>query len=84
MLYHRFRMPRCSGHQKTINDLSNLKAKLIHLGRNDIEECLVQWMCTTGEMRNHQAVGCHFDGNNSHPLEIYSVFNRTQDEQKDA
>ena len=41
-----------------------------------IEDCLVQWMTTTGEMRNHQALACHEDGNKSHPKEIYSVFHR--------
>ena len=41
-----------------------------------IEDCLVQWMVTTGEMRNHQALAVHVDGNRSNPLEIYSIFHR--------
>ena len=43
---------------------------------DSIEESLVEWMVTTGEMRNHQAIACHVDTNKSHPLEIYSVFHR--------
>jgi len=43
---------------------------------DSIEECLVKWMVTTGEMRNHQAIACHVDTNKSHPLEIYSLFHR--------
>ena len=43
---------------------------------DSIEESLVKWMVTTGEMRNHQALACHVDTNKSHPLEIYSVFHR--------
>ena len=66
-------------------ELSNLREIL---GRSHntttIEQILIQWMCTKGEMRNHQAVACHCDGNNSQSLEIYSVFNRVGLPKKDA
>ena len=72
------------GITEPINHLSNLKKVLCESGDIAIDQCLVHWMCTTGEMRNHQAVGCHCDGNKSHPLEIYSVFDREGIEKKDA
>lgn len=41
-----------------------------------IEETLVSWMVKTGEIRNHQSVACHVDGNSSHLYEVYSLFQR--------
>ena len=45
--------------------------------RTPMESKLLSWACTTGEMRNHQAVKAHFDGNKSHPVETMSLFGRT-------
>ena len=41
-----------------------------------VEDCLCQWMCSTGEIRNHEACKCHVDGNTSHHYEILSLFSR--------
>ena len=41
-----------------------------------LKDILWKWMCTTGEIRNHQACKCHTDGNSSHPYEIMTLFNR--------
>ena len=67
-----------------IDGLSNLRDILQSNSDISISQCLVRWMCTTGEMRNHQAVGCHCDGNNSSPLEIYTPFDRPGMIKKDA
>ena len=67
-----------------IDGLSNLRDTLQSNSDISISQCLVRWMCTTGEMRNHQAVGCHCDGNNSYPLEIYTAFDRPGMIKKDA
>jgi len=56
--------------------LSNLNAILSANADESIEHCLVKWMVTTGEMRNHQALACHTDTNKSHMMEIYSLFHR--------
>ena len=37
---------------------------------------LLSWAATTGEMRNHQAIAAHKDGNKSHAIETYSIFGR--------
>ena len=33
------------------------------------EVILLEWACSSGEMRNHEACHCHFDGNKSHFME---------------
>ena len=71
----------------TTNDnkhLSNLNAILVANDNQTIEYCLVEWMGTTGEMRNHQALACHTDTNKSHMMEIYSLFHRRGVMKKDG
>ena len=46
------------------------------IGKSRLESKLLSWACTTGEMRNHQAVKSHYDGNKSHPVETMSLFGR--------
>ena len=58
--------PICSGG----NRLCNLKQILDYSKIETIHTCLLKWMCTTGEMSNHQSVACHVDGNKCHPYEI--------------
>jgi hypothetical protein len=41
------------------------------------DEWMLRWMLLTGEMRNHEAVGCHMDGNKSHGDEILGLFHRS-------
>ena len=48
----------------------------VTMGRTNFESKLLSWACSTGEMRNHQAVSAHVDGNKSHPVETMSVFGR--------
>jgi hypothetical protein len=43
------------------------------------EMLLLQQVCTTGEMRNHQALKLHVDGNKSHLLETLTLFGRVDD-----
>ena len=45
-------------------------------GKSKLESKLLSWACCTGEMRNHQAVKSHYDGNTSHPVESMSLFGR--------
>ena len=40
------------------------------------ESKLLSWSCGTGEMRNHQSVKAHFDGNKSHPVESMTLYGR--------
>ena len=65
--------PICCGCSR----LRNLKNVLDTNQNETIHIRLIKWMCTTGEMRNHQAVACHVDGNKCHPYEIYSLFRRS-------
>jgi hypothetical protein len=37
---------------------------------------LLVWASGTGEMRNHQALGTHTDGNKSHYIESYTVWGK--------
>ena len=53
-----------------------MEAAFLKTGRSLLESKLLSWACTTGEMRNHQAVKSHFDGNKSHPVETMSLFGR--------
>ena len=46
------------------------------VGRTPLESKLLSWACSTGEMRNHESVKTHFDGNKSHPVETMSLFGR--------
>ena len=53
-----------------------MEKTFVTMGRTVIESKLLSWACTTGEMRNHQAVKAHVDGNKSHPVETMSIFGR--------
>ena len=46
------------------------------MGKTCLESKLLAWACSTGEMRNHQAVKSHYDKNKSHPVETLSLFGR--------
>jgi hypothetical protein len=37
---------------------------------------LLEWCCSTGEMRNHQALAVHVDANKSHSVESMQAFGR--------
>ena len=45
---------------------------------------LVSWLCSSGEMRNHQAVTCHCDGNKYHPYKLYSLYHRANCEKQNG
>lgn len=62
--------------------LPQLKKILEKNINRSVEDNLIEWMCTTGEMRNHQAVACHEDGNTSHYIELYTLFGRGNGIQK--
>ena len=47
--------------------------KAIDPGLTDWELVLLQWGCSTGEMRNHQPVAAHVDKNKSHVLESMTL-----------
>ena len=53
-----------------------MEEKFISIGKTRLESKLLSWACSTGEMRNHQAVKSHYDGNKSHPVETMSIFGR--------
>jgi len=69
--------------QDEIN-LNNLHDILSKQNGQCAEDCLVDWMCTTGEMRNHQALCCHSDKNKNNPMEVYTLFSRYGIEKKDG
>jgi len=56
--------------------LPRLSAIMEKYSGRAVQDVLVQWMCNTGEMRNHQATACHVDVNRSHCMEIYSLIRR--------
>ena len=61
--------------------LSNRKiiheAWLKHNSRiTETEALLLEWSCMTGEMRNHEDVGLHYDGNKSHEIETSAYFSK--------
>ena len=64
--------------------LANLSTILSTNKSKSVEDCLVLWMCITGEMRNHQAVCCHRDKNRSHRMELYALFSRYGIAKKDG
>ena len=53
-----------------------MEQEFVRIGKSELQAKLLSWACTTGEMRNHQAVNAHYDGNKSHPVETYSLFGR--------
>ena len=66
---------------KYLNNLSNIINSNMECSMEDL---MIKWMCTTGEMRNHSAVACHTDGNKSCHYEIYSLFQRVQTEYRNG
>ncbi len=60
-----------SGHlsSKTVNEM-------LKKGHSKFESLLLAWALSTGEMRNHQALYAHVDGNKSHCVETLSLFGR--------
>ena len=58
-------------------DTTNVMVKEFRsLGYDKFESVLLSWACTSGEMRNHEALAAHVDGNKSHFLETLSLFPR--------
>ena len=57
-------------------DRIKMEKEFIKVGNSHLDAKLLAWACSTGEMRNHQAVHAHFDGNKSHPIESYTLFGR--------
>lgn len=39
---------------------------------------LLEWCCSTGEMRNHEALAAHTDANKSHSVESMQAFGRVE------
>ena len=57
-------------------NFGRLKLLLCANCQSPCEDIVLKWMTGTGEMRNHEAVACHKDCNNSHGDEILSLFHR--------
>ena len=57
-------------------DRIEMETMFREIGRSPLESKLLSWACSTGEMRNHESVKAHFDGNKSHPVETMSLFGR--------
>ena len=53
-----------------------MENRFLQYGKSLLEAKLLSWACSTGEMRNHEAVKAHFDGNKSHPVETMTVYGR--------
>ena len=53
-----------------------MESQFRNAGVSRLDSRLLSWACTTGEMRNHQAVKAHLDGNKSHPVETMTIFGR--------
>ena len=64
------------GYNNITTERVQMENKFREIGRTPMESKLLSWACCTGEMRNHQAVKTHFDGNKSHPVETMSLFGR--------
>ena len=57
--------------------IKNVKHSIFkRLGFNERQCILLDWSSTTGEMRNHQALFCHVDGNTSHSMESLILYGR--------
>ena len=57
-------------------NFGRLKLLLYANCQSPCEDIVLKWMTGTGEMRNHEAMACHKDCNNSHGDEILSLFHR--------
>ena len=57
---------------KFVNTLS----LFMNMGYTLLEASLLVWSCSSGEMRNHQAMAAHVDGNKTHQMETLSLFSR--------
>ena len=53
-----------------------MEESFLHIGKTPLEAKLLSWACSTGEMRNHEAVKAHYDGNKNHPVETMTMFGR--------
>ena len=51
-------------------------------GHSKFEAMLLVWSSSTGEMRNHQSLAAHVDGNKSHCIETLSLFSRLKKDYK--
>ena len=50
--------------------------EMLKKGHSKFDSMLLAWALSTGEMRNHQALYAHVDGNKSHCVETLSLFGR--------
>ena len=72
----------CEDIFKTINGIikeyeeSLSISAFIKLDHSPFEAILLDWACSSGEMRNHTAVHAHSDGNVHHPIESLTLFAR--------
>ena len=57
-------------------DFGRLKLRLHANCHSSWTDVVLKWMTGTGEMRNHEAMACHTDGNYSHADEILTLFNQ--------
>ena len=64
------------GFKSMTKERLEMENRFLETGRSPMESKLLSWACSTGEMRNHQAVKTHFDANKSHPIETISLFGR--------
>ena len=46
------------------------------MGHSFVESALLVWSSMSGEMRNHQSVSAHCDGNTNHEIETLTLFPR--------
>ena len=54
----------------------DMEVEFKSIGCTNLEAKLLSWSCRSGEMRNHQSVRAHYDGNKCHPVETMSIFGR--------
>ena len=52
------------------------------LGYSKFNSMLLVWSSLTGEMRNHQSLAAHVDGNKSHCMETLSLFPRYNNDEQ--
>ena len=48
---------------------------------SDFDCVLLEYACGTGEMRNHQPLRAHVDGNKSHPVESMMIFGKVSEDE---
>ena len=47
---------------------------------NEFEPSMLIWSSLTGEMRNHQSMSAHVDGNKSHEIETITLYTREKED----